>query len=103
MLALWSVAELAAPVLVRVFSTFVRTAEKTAVRWSRILVSVVSAWPMGKAKNSTRLQYLLRAAMRGGGEYFRFFLDLNVAAEVPTKADLYDDEGALFYVERSRV
>ena len=38
-----------------------------------------------------------------GGVFLGIFLDLNVAAEVPTKADLYDDEGALFPVERTWV
>jgi hypothetical protein len=57
---------------------------------------------MGKAMNSTRPYYLLRAAMRG--EYLSvFFLDLNVAADVPIEADIYDDEGTLFPVERCRV
>ena len=37
----------------------------------RVLVSVVPAWPIGKATNSTRPQYLLRAAIRG--EYFSVF------------------------------
>jgi hypothetical protein len=53
-LALCSVAGLAAPLLVRVLSTFGRTVEKAAVRWSRVLVSVVPAWSIGKAIKSTR-------------------------------------------------
>jgi len=72
LLALWSVAGLEAPMLARDLSTVGRTVEKASVRWSRVLVSVVPAWPMGKAMNSTRPQYLLRAAMRG--EYFSVFL-----------------------------
>ena len=45
--------------------------EKAAVRWSRVGVSVVSACPIGKATNSTRPQYFLRAAM--SGEYSSVF------------------------------
>jgi hypothetical protein len=48
-LALWSVAGLEAPLLSRDLSTVGRTVEKAAVRCSRVLVSVVPAWPMGKA------------------------------------------------------
>ena len=51
--ALWSVAGLEMPLLVRDLSTDGRTVEKAAVRWSRVLVSVVPAWPIGKATNST--------------------------------------------------
>ena len=36
-----------------------------AVSWSRVMVSVVPAWLMGKAMKSTLPQYLLRAAKRG--------------------------------------
>jgi len=38
-----------------------------------------------------------------GGVFLDCFLDLNVVAEFPTEADLYDDEGALFHAERCRV
>jgi hypothetical protein len=68
--ALWSVAVL--KTRVRDLSIDDRTVEKAAVRWSRVLVSVVIAWPIGTAINSTLPQYLLRAAMRG--EYFSVFL-----------------------------
>jgi hypothetical protein len=70
--ALWSVAGLDALLLARDLSADGRTVEKAAVRWSRILVSVVPAWPIGKATNSTLPRYFLRAAMRG--EYFSVFL-----------------------------
>jgi len=53
-MVLWSVAGLAAPLMARDLSTFGRTVEKAAVRLSRVLVSVVPAWPMGKAINYTR-------------------------------------------------
>jgi hypothetical protein len=56
------------PLLALVGSTRGRTVEKTAVRWVRVAVRVVPACPMGKATNSTRPQFLLRAAMRE--EYF---------------------------------
>jgi len=69
--ALWSVAGLEMPLLARELSTEGRTVEKAAVRWSRVLISVVPAWPIGKATNSTLPQYFLRAAMRG--EYFAVF------------------------------
>ena len=70
-MTLWSVAGLAAPLLSRDLSTFGWTVEKAAVSLSRALVSVVPWWPMGKAINSTCLQYLMRAAKRG--EYFSVF------------------------------
>ena len=60
-----------APMLARDLSTFDRMVEKAAVRWSRVRVSVVPAWPIGKARNSTRPHYFLRAAKRG--RYFSFF------------------------------
>ncbi len=41
--ALWSVAGLEMPLLARDLSTDDRTMEKAAVRWSRVLVSVVTA------------------------------------------------------------
>jgi len=72
------VAGLEAPLLARDLSTVGWTVEKAAVRWSRVLVSVVPAWPMGKTINSTRPQYLLRAAMRG--EYFSVILS-NLTAQ----------------------
>jgi hypothetical protein len=74
---LWSVAGLKAPLLARNLSTVGQTVEKAAVRCSRVLVSVVPAWPMGKAMNSTLPQYFLRAAMRG--EYFSVFLSILVS------------------------
>ncbi len=63
--ALWSMAGLGMPLLARDLSTKGRTVEKAAVRWSRVLVSVVSALPIGKTTNSTRPQYFLRAAIGG--------------------------------------
>jgi hypothetical protein len=66
--ALWSVAGLELLLMARDVSTEGRTVEKAAVRWSRVLVSVVPASPTGKATNSTLPQYFLRAAIRG--EYF---------------------------------
>ncbi len=82
-MALWSMAGLGAPLLARVLSTVGRTAEKAAVRRSMVLVNVVPAWPMGKAINSIRPHYLMRAAMRGG-VFLGLLIDLDVAAEVPT-------------------
>ena len=52
-LALCSVAGLVAPMMAHDLSTFGRTVEKAAVSWYRVRVSVVSAWPIGKAMNST--------------------------------------------------
>ncbi len=52
-LALWSMAGLKAPLLARDLSTVGRTVEKVAVRCSRVLVSVVPVWPIGKTTNST--------------------------------------------------
>ncbi len=73
--------------------------EKAAVRWSRVVVSVVPAWPIGKATNSTRPQCFLRAAMRG--EYFLVLFVASLVSqpsEIPGEADLDDDDGALLLV-----
>jgi hypothetical protein len=51
--ASWSVAGLEVPLLASDLSTNGRTVEKAAVRWFSVLVSVVPAWPIGKATNST--------------------------------------------------
>ena len=51
--ASWSVAGLEMPMLARDLSTNGRTVEKAALRCSKVLVSVVPAWSMGKATNST--------------------------------------------------
>jgi hypothetical protein len=45
-MAMWSVAGLEAPLLAHDLSTVGRTLEKAAVRGSRVLMSVVPAWPM---------------------------------------------------------
>ncbi len=50
--ALWSVAGQDAPLLARDLSADGRTVKMAAVRWSRVLVSVVPEWPIGKATNS---------------------------------------------------
>ena len=90
------------PLLARDLSTEGWAVEKAAVRLFRVLVSVVSAWSIGKAINSTLSQHLLRAAIRG--EYFSvFFFELGVAAEVHAEADLDEDECALLFVEGGRV
>ena len=60
------------PLLARDLSTDDRTVKKAAVRLFMVLVSVVPAWRIGKAINSTLPQYSLRAAIRG--EYFSVFL-----------------------------
>ena len=48
-----------------------RTVENAAMRWSRVLVSVVLACPMGMATKSTRPQCCLRAVTRA--VYFSVF------------------------------
>ncbi len=53
------------PVLALAWSASWRAVEKAAVRWTRVLESVVPAWPMGIATNSTLPQCFLRAATRG--------------------------------------
>jgi hypothetical protein len=45
--------------MARDLSTLGLTAEKAVVRWSRVLVSMVPAWPMRKAMNSTRPQFFV--------------------------------------------
>ncbi len=70
-LALWSMAGNESPLLVLDLSVIGRTVEKAVVSLFRVLVSVVPAWPTGKAMNSTLPQYLLRAATRGA--YFEVF------------------------------
>jgi hypothetical protein len=77
--------------------------EKAAMRWSRVALSVVPAWPIEKATNSTRPQYLLRAEMRS--KYFSFFIDRKsgVASEVFAESDLDDDGGAWLLIKESWV
>ena len=59
------------PMLALARSTWGRTVEKAAVRWLRIVVSVLIACPIRKATNPTLPQYFLRAVIRG--EYFLVF------------------------------
>jgi hypothetical protein len=90
--------------LARDLCTVGRTVEKAAVRWSRVMVSVVPAWPLGKAMNSTQTQYLLSSeGCDEGGVFLGLLVELTLAAEVLAKADLDDDEGAMFFVKRGRV
>ena len=70
-MALESVLGCDVPLLALVWSALERTVENAVVRWSRVLVSVVPACPMGMAKNFTLPRYCLRAATRG--EYFSVF------------------------------
>ena len=79
------------PLLALVGSVLGRTVEKAVTRWVSVLVSVIPAWPIGKAMNSTCSQCLLRAAMRGGVLHG---LGFELTAEVPAKSDCDDDEGA---------
>ena len=71
-LAVWSIRELVAILLARVCSMFGRTVEEAAVRYSRVFVMVMPAWPMEKTMISNRPQFSSRAAVRG--EYFSVFL-----------------------------
>jgi len=93
--ALWSVAGLDAPLLARDLSTYGLAVEKAAVRLSRVLVSVVSAWP-----NTIPM---LSEGRDEGGVLLGLLVELNVATEVPAKADLDEDEGALLFIEGGRV
>jgi len=62
-------------VLALAWSALGRTVEKAAVRWSRVLVSVVPACPMGMATNSILSQYFLSAVTRKQ-YFFVFFISL---------------------------
>ena len=53
LMALESVVGCDVPLLALTWSCLGRTVEKAAVRWSRVLVRVVPAWPMGMATNYT--------------------------------------------------
>jgi hypothetical protein len=53
------------PVLALAWSASGRVVEKAAVRWTKVLESVVPAWPMRIATNFTPPQCFLRAATRG--------------------------------------
>jgi hypothetical protein len=79
-LELWSVAGLEAPLLARAFSIVWRTVKKAAVKWSRVLVSVLPAWQMGKAKISSVPN--VSREPRLGGVLLSHFLNLNVPFEV---------------------
>jgi hypothetical protein len=52
--------------------------EKAAVSWSRVLVSVVLAWPMGKAMSSN----IPSEGCNEGGVFIGLLVEINVAAEV---------------------
>jgi len=87
-----------APLLARVCSMFGQTVEKAAVRWSRVLVSVVIAWPKGGDDKLYLSTVFLESRDEGG--ISRFSFDLGVATKLPAKAVFHDDEGALFSFER---
>ena len=82
------------PLMALVWSVLGRTVENAAVRWSRILVSVVLACPMGMLTKSPPPKYFLRAATRGGGELVGLLCVLFVALEVSGESSLYENEGA---------
>jgi len=52
-MALESMVDCDVPLLALTWFCLGWTVEKAAVRWSRVLVRFVSAWPMGMATNST--------------------------------------------------
>ncbi len=72
--------------------------EKAAVRWLRVLVSVMPVCPT----NSTFPKYFWRAAI-GGGVLLGLLRELHVSSDVYAKANLDDDNGATFLVEGGRV
>jgi hypothetical protein len=86
------------PLLALALSTRGRTVEKAAVRWLSVDVSGVPACPIGKAANSSLPRYFLISPVLLLG----FLRELDVAAEMSTKADLDDYEGAVFLVEGER-
>ena len=65
LLALESMEGLVVPVLALAWSASGRAVERVAVRLTRVLESVVPAWPRGIATNSTPFQCFLSAATRG--------------------------------------
>ena len=78
------------PMLARDLSTAGRTVEKAAMSWSRTLVSVVLAWPMGKG-NELHPSQVSCEGRQEGGVFLGLLIKLNVAAEVLAEADLDDD------------
>jgi len=99
---LWSVAGSIMSLLALACSMCGRTVDKAAVGCSSVFVRVVPACPIGKATNSTLPQYFLRAAMREK-VFLGLLRELNFATEFFAKADLDDDEVAIFLVEGGRV
>ena len=92
-MALLSVTGLAALLLARDLSTVGRTVEKAVMSWYRVLVK-------GNELHPSPVSFEGR---HEGGVFLGLLLELNVSVEVPTEADLDDDEGALFLVKRARV
>ena len=67
-----------------------------------VLVSVVPAWPIAKATNSTLPQYFFEDRDEGG-VLLGLLVELNGEAEVPANSDLDETEGALLFVEGGRI
>jgi hypothetical protein len=101
--ALRSMAGLEMPPLACDLSTEGRTVEKAAVRLFKVLVSVVPTWPIGKYGDELHPSLVFSESRDKGGVLLGIFVELGVASEVPAKADLDEDECALFFVEGGRV
>ncbi len=81
------------PLLALVGSALGRTVEKAVTRWVSVFVSVILAWPIGKAMGLHVSPVSLENRDEGGVLRGLGF-ELGVAAEIPAKSDFDDDEGA---------
>jgi len=65
-----------------------------------VSLRVVPSWPMEMHTRSTRPHYRRSNMVTRGDVLLTFLVELFVASEVPSKADLEDDEGAFHAVKR---
>jgi hypothetical protein len=91
------------PLLALACSTWGRTVDKAAVRWSRVVVSVCSAGVSDREVDELHSSPIFFEGHDQGGVFLGLLRELEIAAEVSAKADLEDDNGALFLVEVGRV
>jgi len=95
------VAGLEAPLLARDLYTVGRTVEKAAVRWSRARGEYGTRVTDGKG-SELHPSPIPSESHDEGGVFLGLLVELNVATEVPAKADLDDDESVMLFVKRGR-
>ena len=82
------------PLFALVWYTLEQTVENAAVRWSRVLVSIVSACPIWMATSFYLPRTLLEGRDEGGGVILGLLRVFLVESEVSGEPNFYEDEGA---------